>query len=172
MPLKARRFRSHVKTAVASALAKAHHRGLAGPRGTYRPLVIGYHRVVEDFEAEAKVEAKALHFPDAFDTHGLREIRSFAEFDDRFTARLHGFRDAADYWTQSSARPLLPRIGIPALLLNALDDPFLAPESFPEPEAQANAQFTLEMPRHGGHLGFIDARGSWLERRIVEFLGA
>ena len=120
----------------------------------------------------AKVEAKALHFPDAFDTHGLREIRSFAEFDDRFTARLHGFRDAADYWTQSSARPLLPRIGIPALLLNALDDPFLAPESFPEPEAQANAQFTLEMPRHGGHLGFIDASGSWLERRIVQFLGA
>ncbi len=52
----------------------------------------------------AKVEAKALHFPDAFDTRGLRDIRSFAEFDDRFTARLHGFRDAADYWAQSSAR--------------------------------------------------------------------
>jgi predicted alpha/beta-fold hydrolase len=120
----------------------------------------------------AKVEAKALHFPDAFDTRGLRGISSFAEFDDRFTARLHGFRDAADYWAQSSARPLLSRIGVPALLINALDDPFLAPESFPEPEALANAFLTLETPRHGGHLGFIDARGSWLARRIVEFLGA
>jgi predicted alpha/beta-fold hydrolase len=120
----------------------------------------------------AKVEAKAVHFPEAFDTRGLREVRSFAEFDDRFTARLHGFRDAADYWAQSSARPLLPRIGVPALLINALDDPFLAPESFPDPEARASAHLTLETPRHGGHLGFIDAHGSWLERRIVEFLGA
>src|SRR5215831_1092274 len=60
MPLKVRRFRSHVKTAVASALAKAHHRGLAGSRGTYRPLVVGYHRIVEDFEAEAKVEMPSM----------------------------------------------------------------------------------------------------------------
>jgi predicted alpha/beta-fold hydrolase len=120
----------------------------------------------------AKVETKALDFPDAFDTRGLREIRSFAEFDDRFTARLHGFRDASDYWAQSSARPLLPRIGIPTLLLSALDDPFLAPESFPESEARKSEHVTLETPRHGGHLGFIDARGPWLERRIVEFLAA
>src|SRR5258705_7847209 len=60
MPLKVRRFRSHVKTAVAAALAKAYDRGLGGPRGTYRPLVVGYHRVVEDFEAEAKVEMPSM----------------------------------------------------------------------------------------------------------------
>src|SRR4029453_14407775 len=60
MPLKVRRFRSHVKTAAASALAKAYARGLAGPRGTYRALVIGYHRIVEDFEAEAKVEMPSM----------------------------------------------------------------------------------------------------------------
>src|SRR4029453_13112765 len=60
MPLKVRWFRSHVKTAVASALAKAFDRGLAGPRGTYQPLVVGYHRIVEDFEADAKVEMPSM----------------------------------------------------------------------------------------------------------------
>src|SRR5499426_3840160 len=60
MPLRVRRFRDHVKTAVATALAKAYDRGLAGTRGTYSPLVIGYHRVVEDFEAEAKVEMPSM----------------------------------------------------------------------------------------------------------------
>src|SRR4029079_9461700 len=60
MPLKVRRLRSHVKTAVASALAKAYDRGLAGPRGAYSPLVLGYHRIVEDFQTEAKVEMPSM----------------------------------------------------------------------------------------------------------------
>src|SRR5215510_928892 len=60
MPLKVRRFRSHVKTAVASALAKAYDRGLAGARGSYSPLVVGYHRIVEDFQTEAKVEMPSM----------------------------------------------------------------------------------------------------------------
>ena len=122
----------------------------------------------------AKVEAKALVFPGEIDTAGIRRIRSFQEFDDRYTARLHGFRDAADYWAKASARPFLPRIDLPALLLNARDDPFLAPECFPTEEAGASAHFFLEAPAHGGHVGFIEGwrrRGpNWLERRTVEFL--
>ena len=123
----------------------------------------------------AKVEAKALVFPGEIDTAGIRRIRSFQEFDDRYTARLHGFRDAADYWARASARPSLPGITVPALLLNARDDPFLAPECFPSEEAESSAYISLEAPAHGGHVGFIDAlrrRGpNWLERRATEFLG-
>jgi len=55
-----RRLRSQVKTAVASAIAKAHDRGLAGWHNDYRPLVIGYHRVVENFEAESRVEMPSM----------------------------------------------------------------------------------------------------------------
>jgi hypothetical protein len=121
----------------------------------------------------AKVEAKARRFPNELDASGARAIRTFQEFDNRYTAPLHGFRDATDYWTRASARPYLPRITVPALLLNACDDPFLTPESFPFAEANANPFLFLEAPAWGGHVGFLDlARGMqpWFERRVVQFL--
>jgi predicted alpha/beta-fold hydrolase len=121
----------------------------------------------------AKVEAKAVRFPDKFDVNGIRMIRTFEAFDDRYTAPIHGFRDAGDYWERTSARQFLHRITVPTLILNACDDPLLSPESFPVAEAEANPCLFLEMPRSGGHLGFIDLiRGldPWFERRVVEFL--
>ncbi len=116
-----------------------------------------------------KVAEKARRFPGEIDAAGLGGVRTFAEFDDRYTARIHGFRDAEDYWARSSARQYLGGIRVPSLLLNALDDPFLTPESFPFPEAKTNARFFLETPASGGHLGFLDARGFWIGRRIPEF---
>ena len=122
----------------------------------------------------AKVEAKAARFPDQLDLNGIRETRTFLQFDDRYTARIHGFRDADDYWGQSSSRQFLTRVGVPTLLLNALDDPFLPPECFPVPEAETNPHLFLETPAHGGHVGFVDwaafGGSSWAERRAVEFL--
>ncbi|MBV8212812.1 MAG: alpha/beta fold hydrolase [Verrucomicrobia bacterium] len=123
----------------------------------------------------AKVEAKAVRFPDEIDVSGIRKIRTFEEFDDRYTAPIHGFRDAEDYWEKSSARQYLHRINVPTLILNACDDPLLTPESFPVAEAEGNRSLFLEMPKWGGHLGFVDlVRGiePWSERRVVEFLTA
>ncbi len=122
----------------------------------------------------AKVEAKALRFPGKLDLNGIRRVRSFAEFDDRYTAPLHGFRDAADYWARASAGPFLPAIHVPALLLNARDDPFLPRECFPVVEAEGSARFFLEAPAYGGHVGFVETLRShgpnWLERRTLSFL--
>ena len=123
----------------------------------------------------AKVEAKSARFPAEIDARGCRSLRTFAEFDDRYTAPLHGFRDAEDYWAKSSARQFLPQIAVPTLLLNAIDDPFLAPECFPFAEAETHAQFFFEAPAHGGHLGFLDrlfAARPYHERRVVQFLAA
>jgi hypothetical protein len=123
----------------------------------------------------AKVEAKAILFPDKFDVNGIRLIRTFEEFDDRYTAPVHGFRDAEDYWEKSSARQYLGRITVPTLILNACDDPLLTAESYPVTEAEGNPCLFLEMPKSGGHLGFIDlVRGfePWSERRVAEFLTA
>jgi predicted alpha/beta-fold hydrolase len=121
----------------------------------------------------AKVVAKAVHFPDELDLTGIDRVRTFAEFDDRFTARLHGFRDAADYWERSSARRYLDGITLPALLINSRDDPFLTADSLPFAEAERSAFFHLEVPEHGGHVGFLDLADGlqpWSERRIVQFL--
>jgi predicted alpha/beta-fold hydrolase len=121
----------------------------------------------------AKVEAKALRFPDQLDASRCRTIRTLQEFDDRYTAPIHGFRDADDYWTKSSARQYLDRITVPTLLLNARDDPFLTPECFPFAEAEPHSYLFLETPESGGHMGFIDlahASELWSERRAVEFL--
>ena len=105
----------------------------------------------------AKVEAKARRFPAELDVTGIRRIRTFQEFDDRYTARLHGFRDAEDYWTQSSARQFLARIAVPSLLINARDDPFLPPACFPVAEAEENPRF------------FLDARGPRWACRLSRF---
>ena len=122
-----------------------------------------------------KVEAKARIFPDIIDVGGVGRIHGFADFDDRYTARLHGFADAEDYWARCSSLPLIPSIGVPALLLNARNDPFLSIESFPFDEAAASTMFSLEAPPSGGHLGFVE---SWkilpgfAARRALEFLKA
>lgn len=121
----------------------------------------------------AKVEAKALKFPESFDLDGIRKMRSFQEFDDRYTARLHGFRDAEDYWRQSSSRQFLRGISVPTLLLNAKNDPFLTPESFPFEEAERSESLFFEASDSGGHVGFLDfAKGMtpWHEARVVRFL--
>jgi hypothetical protein len=120
----------------------------------------------------AKVQAKARQYPE-LDVAGAGDIRTFAEFDGRYTAPLHGFHDAMDYWTRSSARQFLPRITVPTLLLTARNDPLLAPGCFPQAEAEANPALFLETPHSGGHVGFIDlvhGLQPWSELRVEGFL--
>lgn len=125
----------------------------------------------------AKTLAKARRFPELGErlagTDGVGAVRTISEFDERITAPVHGFASAADYWARSSARPLLPRIRVPALLLSARNDPLLDAPSFPEEMAAPSPLLHLETPDHGGHVGFLDPRHSrqpWHERRVVEFL--
>ncbi|WP_367875099.1 YheT family hydrolase [Luteolibacter sp. Populi] len=118
-----------------------------------------------------KLVAKKPSFPDEIDLSGIGQVRNFRQFDDRFTAPLHGFRDAEDYWARASSRPFLGRIRIPALLVNAENDPFLGPGCFPREEAEASELFHLEAPADGGHVGFSSGRGEyWSEQRAAEFL--
>ncbi len=121
----------------------------------------------------AKIRAKKLIFPDQLDLTGIDRIRTFREFDDRFTAPIHGFRDAADYWERSSSRPFLPHITLPSLLINAANDPFLGPGCYPCDEAAGSAFFHFESPVTGGHVGFpTPGNGGeyWSETRAAEFL--
>jgi uncharacterized protein len=118
-----------------------------------------------------KVAEKSRRLPEKISAAGVEKIRTFREFDDRYTAPLHGFRDAEDYWRQSSSRQYLPNIRVPTLLVNARNDPFLPPECFPVREAQESARFFLEIPETGGHVGFFSSPGAyWSEMRAIEFL--
>lgn len=119
----------------------------------------------------AKMQAKSALFPGQLNVEGVQAIQTIREFDDRFTAPMHGFVDADDYWKRASSLPHLPAIRVPALLLNAQDDPLLAAPSFPAELASTSPHLHLESPAHGGHVGFLDAcLRPWHERRIVEFL--
>jgi uncharacterized protein len=120
-----------------------------------------------------KVRAKNQLFPGQLDLSGLDRIRTFQEFDDRFTAPLHGFADAAEYWARNSCRQFLHAIRLPTLLVNALNDPFLGPGCYPSEEAAASEDFHFEAPAGGGHVGFMPLRGGreyWSETRAAEFL--
>ncbi|MFA7344057.1 MAG: alpha/beta fold hydrolase [Terrimicrobiaceae bacterium] len=118
----------------------------------------------------AKVRAKAAAMPGRISLDGLTGLHGFEHFDDRYTAPMHGFLGAEDYWTKCSARQFLHGITVPTLFLSARDDPFLTPESFPFSEAADNPQIALEAPDHGGHLGFLDADGFRIGSRVPGFL--
>ena len=104
-----------------------------------------------------KALAKLAQHPGLFDAQALRAARDLYEFDNVFTAPLHGFRDTDDYWSRGSAKPRLAEIGLPALVLNARNDPFVPASSLPTP-AEVGRHVTLWQPRHGGHVGFPAGR--------------
>ena len=120
-----------------------------------------------------KVRMKMQQMPDRIDDRGYARIRDFRGFDDRYTAPINGFRDAEDYWFQCSSGRFLGAITVPTLIVNALDDPFLAPDCYPVAQAEKSSAVHLEMPASGGHVGFVqfhDDGSYWSEQRAVEFL--
>ena len=78
-----------------------------------------------------KIRVKAQQHPDRVSTEALRTITTLRGFDDAYTAPLHGFRDADDYYRRASSKPVLSKIAVPTLLLNAANDPFLPPACTP-----------------------------------------
>jgi predicted alpha/beta-fold hydrolase len=119
----------------------------------------------------AKTEQKAEMFPDQIDRDRLARVRNLWDFDEFFTGPLSGYAGAEDYYRRCSSRQFLPRITLPTLLVSAQDDPFLGPRCYPVEEAEASSCFHLEMPRHGGHVGFRLPGGLYYsEQRAVAFV--
>ncbi|MBX3716326.1 MAG: hydrolase [Burkholderiales bacterium] len=115
---------------------------------------------------------KHARFPGSFDYARMRRSRTLREFDDVVTAPLHGFRDTDDYWTRASSKPLLRRIAVPTLVLNAQDDPFLPAQALPAPD-EVSAAVTIEFPHRGGHVAFVSGpfpgHIGWLPERLLHF---
>jgi len=114
----------------------------------------------------SKIRLQAMNFPDLFPCEDYSSLKTFADFDNRYTAPLHGFRDASHYWTECSCNRYLADIRMLVWIINAVNDPFLTPTCFPSAEEHCNPQVTVLRPSHGGHCGFVsDAAGEpyWSE---------
>lgn len=120
-----------------------------------------------------KMRSKATLFPNDVSLKGINGIRTFVQFDNIYTGPMHGFKDALDYYNQNNSLQFLAGIGIPTLLVNAHNDPFLNKTCYPKDIATNHPFLTLEIPKFGGHVGFCEdlPNGNyWSEKRVVQFL--
>lgn len=119
-----------------------------------------------------KMEAKGKQYPGLIDLERLPDVRDFDEFDTHYTAKLHGFADAAVFYEQASPHTHLKGIQVPTLILNAINDPLLGEECYPTELAQSSTKIFLEISKRGGHTGFIilGSEFNYAEKRLLEFL--
>ncbi|MDO6384778.1 MULTISPECIES: hydrolase [unclassified Uliginosibacterium] len=119
-----------------------------------------------------RARQKAEQFPGRFDASKAIKARNLAQFDDAFTAPLHGFKGVEDYWKRASSRPLLASIAVPTLMLHALNDPFMPIEALPS-QREISPHVRLDFPPEGGHVGFVTGpfpgRLDWMPKRLLRY---
>jgi len=124
-------------------------------------------RFLNHLKRKVKAKAKIM---EGLDVRGIDHIDTIMDFDDRYTAPLHGFGSAIEYYTKCSSIHFLNGIKIPTLVINANDDPFLSKDCFPDPGLNPSVQ--MEFPDRGGHVGFSRFQRNglyWSEQRALEF---
>lgn len=119
-----------------------------------------------------KARLKYNIFPNDIDLKATLSAKKIREFDDRYTAPIHGFKNVEDYYTQSSSKQTIPQIAVPTLIINAQDDLFLGAGCYPVKECSVNPKCTLLTPRYGGHVGFSQLKAGpyWTERTVLKFV--
>jgi len=121
-----------------------------------------------------KIEEKVILMPNALTTDYFSQIKNLKDFDDFYTAPIHGFRNAVDYYTQCSSLYFLENIRLPTLIVNARNDPFLSERCYPEKSFQNHPYVNLLTPEEGGHVGFMPKgvrkdQNYWSEDLAVSF---
>jgi len=129
-----------------------------------------YHDMFKSHLKE-KLKMKQNLFPDKITDSDIKAIKTLKDFDDMYTSKAHGFKDALDYYEKSSSLQFLKNIKTPTLIINALNDSFLSHDCYPVKDAKNNPNLYLEMPKHGGHVGFVGNKNIYYnEKRGLEFL--
>jgi len=135
----------------------------------------GFNRLVYTRMFLNSMKPKALRkwdqHPNLFDKKALKAAKTLYEFDNIFTAPLHGFKNTEDYWNRASAKPGLQQIRVPALVVNALNDPFVPAWCLPS-SSEVGKHVVLWQPRHGGHVGFAHGRWPGNVRSMPDTVGA
>lgn len=118
-----------------------------------------------------KILIKEQEFPGLVDLKKLEEIKEWRDFDEHFSAPLNNYKDADDFYFNSSAKNFMENIQIPTLLVNAHNDPILTPGCSPISIAKTHTNIFIENPEKGGHCGFMlpNEEFAWSENRALEF---
>lgn len=117
---------------------------------------------------------KAQLFPARYSMDGMGPIRTIRQFDDKITAPYSGFLNADDYYYRAASARVIHRIAVPALVLHALDDPFIRILPSTREALAGNPRVNLIETTHGGHCAFLAPRngydGYWAERTLLDFM--
>ena len=118
-----------------------------------------------------KLNEKAVMFPDRINRTAIKEIKTLRAYDDFYTSKANGYKDALDYYRKCSCKPNLEDIKIPTLIINAKNDPFLPEACYPIEAAKNSSHIYLDLPDYGGHVGFVDRQNIYYnEKRAIEFV--
>jgi predicted alpha/beta-fold hydrolase len=120
-----------------------------------------------------KIADKEKLMPGTFDLRRLAEASTLLEFDSAFTAPIHGFQSAHNYYERCSAIKFLSSIRTPVLIVNTLNDPFLSPECFPVDACRDHPYIYFQVLARGGHVGFAQFNKNgvyWSEQRALHFI--
>lgn len=119
-----------------------------------------------------KVLDKAKRYPGNIDVLRFAQSRTLRDFDDMYTAPMHGYKNTLDYWTRASCKPWLHQLALPTLILNARNDPFVPAPSLPDSQ-ECSDTVLLHQPAEGGHMGFVTGAFpghlNWLPQRLARY---
>lgn len=122
--------------------------------------------------------ARRRLWPEVTPLEPLARVHSLLDFDQYITAPQFGFRDAQDYYTQSSVGPHLGKITLPVQIILAQDDPIVPFASHQAVMDTAPPNLSWLISHEGGHVAFInsplaakrDRDQMWSENRILDFV--
>jgi predicted alpha/beta-fold hydrolase len=119
-----------------------------------------------------RVRLKESLTPGLFRLQDLERVKTIYDFDHLFTAQVFGFGTADNYYGTQSSNQFLEHIRVPALLVQAKDDPMIPFEVYRHPAFSKNRYLRLLAVEHGGHLGFVARKKPrlWLDGVLVEWM--
>jgi uncharacterized protein len=119
-----------------------------------------------------KIIKKKRQFPNEISLKPLIKTYNLWRFDEYFTAPIYGYSGATDYYSQNSSLQFLDQLERPALLINAVDDPFLSETCYPYELADKLNNFSFCAPQYGGHVGFVIDKNerNWIHDKCKSFL--
>ncbi|MFB6344226.1 MAG: hydrolase [bacterium] len=134
-----------------------------------------YYEIYFLLQLKRKIRLKEETYNHGIDLKPMNQIKTLREFDEVYTAPIHGFDSAEDYYTRSSSRRYIDSVTTPTLILNSKDDPIIPPRSIPTERITNNKFITAHITERGGHVGFIEGPHPlsvryWAEKTVTQFL--